>query len=415
MHSVNTTLSMLVKVAEHAAKHKNYIPPPIHFDVEEDKTFKKGEFIKIDLKTNPSVDDSKTYSFQIKLLHTATPEEILKFEDNFNMIVRGQNITAAGDKFGMMRNLLRGDALRVFESEAVTQLAGETDATFLACKQAVIKYSFPKNALAIQKRYMRRFMRKPRHATVREFFVRIYKMRNRMKQFPPFQMNQEIGIDELKEIIEFGAPSLWQREIYKQDFDVAARPIEDLVDFFERLEAAEKIFVSASGQDEGNGGRRSTKNNGQKASRSDTSDHRKRGAYLPAQPKNQNNRRFKRNKHNDRQDQECPLHGSDHAMGECKVLLAQAQKMKAQWQAQKSDSGRYKYRRGDRDEKPKYAKREANEIEEAKSNSVLCNSSDGNASGASKSSEASPPHSESSDNEELYNFEALSIKGSKRA
>ena len=102
-------------------------------------------------------------------------------------------------------------------------------------------------------------------------------------------------------------------------------------------------------------------------------------------------------------------------MGECKVLLAQAQKMKAQWQAQKSDSGRYKYRRGDRDEKPKYAKREANEIEEAKSSGILCNSSDGSASGASKSPEASPPHSESSDNEELYNFEALSIKGSKRA
>ena len=88
-------------------------------------------------------------------------------------------------------------------------------------------------------------MRKLAHATIREFFVRIYEMRNRVTQFPPFALNQEIGLDELKEIAEFGAPNAWQRELYKQRFDVSIKPIEDLIDFFERLEAAEKIFLSA--------------------------------------------------------------------------------------------------------------------------------------------------------------------------
>ena len=215
---------MLVKGAEQSKR--NFIPPPIHFDPEEIQKVRKGEFIKIDLKINRAVADSKTYSFQIKLVSTASPEEILKFEDDFNMIVRGQNITDAANKFGMMRNLLRGDALRVFEG-AATIAIGEADLTLLACKQALIKYFFPKNALAIQKRYMRRFMRKPKHSTICEFFVRIYEMRNRMSQFPPFGHGQEIGLDELKEIAEFGAPNTWQRELYKQGFDVSVRPIED--------------------------------------------------------------------------------------------------------------------------------------------------------------------------------------------
>ena len=220
---------------------------------------------------------------------------------------------------------------------------GETDLTFLACKQALIKYFFPKNALAIQKRYMRRFMRKPKHSTIREFFVRIYEMRNRMSQFPPFGHDQEIGLDELKEIAEFGAPNTWQRELYKQGFDVSVKPIEDLIDFFERLEAAEKIFVSANDNDGNSGSRRTGhKTHGQNANRSESSAH-KRGAYLPAQRQNKNRRDSKR-KHHD-QEMDCPLHGSHHPMGKCKVLLEQAQKMKAQWNAQKANPDRYKYRR----------------------------------------------------------------------
>ena len=68
------------------------------------------------------------------------------------------------------------------------------------------------------------------------------------------------------------------------------------------------------------------------------------------------------------QEIDCPLHGSHHPMGKCKVLLEQAQKMKAQWNAQKANPDRYKYRRsdGDKDRKAKYAKREANEIAEEK-------------------------------------------------
>ena len=77
-------------------------------------------------------------------------------------------------------------------------------------------------------------MRKPHHSKIRKFFVSTYKMRNRMKQFPPFGKGQEIGIDELKEIVEFGAPCQWQHEIYKQGFDVSDRSIKDSLASFLR-------------------------------------------------------------------------------------------------------------------------------------------------------------------------------------
>ena len=124
-------------------KDQNYIPPPIPLQVQDEIKPNKGEFVKIDLKSNPANENSKSYSFQIKLVSHATPEEILKFIDNFEMIVRGQNITDAEDKFGMMRNLLRGDCLSVFEQRAVE--AGEvSDESFLACTHKLVTYCFPK-------------------------------------------------------------------------------------------------------------------------------------------------------------------------------------------------------------------------------------------------------------------------------
>ena len=72
------------------------------------------------------------------------------------------------NKFGMMRNLLRGDALRVFDLEAA-RFNVENDANFTTITHKLVEYLLPPNALITQKRYMRRFMRKAKATTIREF------------------------------------------------------------------------------------------------------------------------------------------------------------------------------------------------------------------------------------------------------
>ena len=160
------------------------------------------------------------------------------------MIVRGQDIKGLANKYGMMRNLLRGDALRVFDQGART--FGEENAeNFAKVTNKLIEYFFPPNALVTQKRYMRRFMRKSRGMTIREFYVRTLEINNRCAKFPPFKANQKMQDDEIKEIIEFAAPQSWQRELLKQGVEVTTKSLEELVDFFERLETSEQIYGSS--------------------------------------------------------------------------------------------------------------------------------------------------------------------------
>ena len=300
---------MLVKLSEYEKQKKVLVTPPIHLEVSSEKKKEKGEFIKIDLKSNPADADSKTYSFSIQLLSKATPEEILKFMDNFDMIVRGQGITDAENKFGMMRNLLRGDALRVFDQEA-NKMSDKNDANFTKVSNSLVEYFFPPNALITQKRYMRRFMRKSKATTIREFYVRVLEINNRCDSFPPFGQNQKMATDEIKEIVEFAAPQSWQKELLRQGVDVTKKSIEELVDFFERLETAEQIYGSA-------GGKPDVKKS-QRATEGDSPD-KKKGSYQTARQSSSSRHKhhsYKKRKYVP-EGEECPIHGFDHPMAEC--------------------------------------------------------------------------------------------------
>ena len=57
---------------------------------------------------------------------------------------------------------------------------------------------------------------------------------------PPFHdTNNRIADDELLDIVMFGIPKSWTKEMDKQDFDPFAHNMARLVDFCERLESAE--------------------------------------------------------------------------------------------------------------------------------------------------------------------------------
>ena len=72
------------------------------------------------------------------------------------------------NQYLLARRLLQGDVLTVFEKAATAQTS-EMIATFKVCLEELKKHIFPQRALANQTRYMRRFLRKPRDMTVREF------------------------------------------------------------------------------------------------------------------------------------------------------------------------------------------------------------------------------------------------------
>ena len=56
---------------------------------------------------------------------------------------------------------------------------------------------------------------------------------------PPAAANQELSNDELIDILLFGTPKSWQREMDRQGFDPLDNTIQAVVAFMERIEESE--------------------------------------------------------------------------------------------------------------------------------------------------------------------------------
>jgi hypothetical protein len=108
--------------------------------------------------------------------------------------------------------------------------------------QAAISSAIPYKALERQKRFMRRKMRKPADMAIRKYVGHITRLNDEELPFlPPFDPAQNLSEDEILDIITFGIPKSWEKEMNKQDFD-PFRPgttLRQLVEFCERIEHTE--------------------------------------------------------------------------------------------------------------------------------------------------------------------------------
>ena len=98
----------------------------------------------------------------------------------------------------------------------------------------------PKKALARCKRHLRRYCRKPRGMRVREFVHLVQHMNlEEFTSLPPFDPNQHLPDDEILDVVLFGIPKNWEREMDKQGFDPFANQLADVLAKLEDIETAE--------------------------------------------------------------------------------------------------------------------------------------------------------------------------------
>ena len=76
------------------------------------------ESLKVDIKTQPGERESNTVAVYGPLFWTGIPEALLKFVTILHNIIRGQDLSTEPQKFGMTRNLVIKEELRVFEQKA---------------------------------------------------------------------------------------------------------------------------------------------------------------------------------------------------------------------------------------------------------------------------------------------------------
>ena len=164
---------------------------------------------------------------------------------------------------------------------------------------------------------MRRYLRKPREWTTREFHARLQELNAYLEEFPPFAgATQRLSDDDLVEVLEFAVPASWQKDMIYQGFNASKKTATDVVEFCERLEFTETLSESVKGKNSQGDSKSTKKNNSQGNGK--TSE----GA----------NSKTKDSCKRKRDEKYCPLHDTNgHDISECKVLLNQAKKMQESW------------------------------------------------------------------------------------
>jgi hypothetical protein len=241
---------MKVSLKVSAALAKTTVTPPIPLLKAEETAYSKGQYMTLKLRSVPTDEKSPVHEIQVPFFKDGGCEQFLEFIDKVKMVFVGQNLMKAPQKFAFVRTVLKGDALAHFEqacASAGSPAGSETDATFQQCLNSLTTHVFPQRALRIQKRYMRRYMRKPREMKMRHFRSRVVEMNNYLARFPAkFNESQKLDDEELMDLLEFAIPNGWQREMVLQGFDASKASIQELVEFCERLEFYEKDIPGPS-------------------------------------------------------------------------------------------------------------------------------------------------------------------------
>ena len=221
-------------------------------------------------------------------------------------------------------------------------------------------------------------MRKPREMKVRDFVARVQEINNYLSQFPPFGADQTLPEDEVLDILESAVPIAWQREFVRSGFDPIDHDVREFVDRSERVELTEALD--------------NKKTDSHTNPSSSNKKHKANGHGTRSNPHRSggNNKGPKWGARTSEEAPTCPLHGKGHSMGDCKVLRAQAEKMKAMHMA-KSFEQKTEERKNKRKFADKISKDEINAMIEARIKKA-------------KSTKGTDSSSDSTD-EDLNNFE----------
>ena len=112
-----------------------------------------------------------------------TPKEWLLFKKKLTWCITRQNVTSGPTKYALARRLLSGRALANF-NHAATANEHKSLANYKRCIQGFTLRVFPQKALQDQKRWMRRFLKKPRDMPVQDYITRVIEINDYLAESP---------------------------------------------------------------------------------------------------------------------------------------------------------------------------------------------------------------------------------------
>eukprot|EP00957_Ditylum_brightwellii_P084217 6403706-Ditylum_brightwellii.AAC.1 len=116
----------------------------------------------------------KLIPLDYQFYEVGTPEEWLQIIDAISQVVKGQDNQDSKADFILVKNLLRRDALQVFQNKEASQAEGDNLA-FTKCLAAITEHAFPKKVYKMQKKYIWN-IRKPLRLESCKWILRMIKL-----------------------------------------------------------------------------------------------------------------------------------------------------------------------------------------------------------------------------------------------
>ena len=224
---------------------KSKLKPVIPLERPVPKEFNSKNYLTNKCQSVPGDNTSSSYSVTVQYFEEGTPEEWLELLAAHKRVCIGQNITNGPGMYDVLRRHLKGTAVTKYGNVA-RDTGPQTIQNFKIVVKELTKYFFPQHAIRIQKRYIRRFIRKPKDMKFRAFVNRVLELNGHLDKFPEETTNVTPTIlenDEIKDILHHACPKSWQDQMTTLGFNFPEKTIEDMIEFCERFEQIEDDVI----------------------------------------------------------------------------------------------------------------------------------------------------------------------------
>ena len=328
-----------MKIAPTCARNNEKKKPLLPLIEEIETELSAADTHVFNLRADPTDADSDKCKVTVRVINgTEEPRTLLVWMRQAQTVCEGLNVTTWANRRRILHLMMKGTAKSIFD-EAVARLAqaAMTAAAWAAadaanggrngaagqaaCAQEValgvarhrhvdhleesikqmLAQILPAKILQRSKRYIRRECRKKHDLKVRTYYQRLLALNDELGLLPPYGgAAQRLSGDEMLDIILFGTPKSWQKEMDRQGFDPMEKTIQEVVDFMEQIETSEDTEIHTKDDD------------GDKKPAA----KKKKGTSSKSKTSSSNGKK------------NCMLHGwGNHSTEECHAIKAQVAKM----------------------------------------------------------------------------------------
>ena len=224
--------------------------PPIPFVTKLKKLEAEGvdsekvESIRFEFLVDPS-NPATRFSKEFFVFKDGSPEEYIRWLMGYRDLELLMPLKEPSDRTKMLRTILKGRALSLFEYHLSKRCGGEdietSDQELLELVIRDLGLDFiSRRAIRVQKYYMRRCLFMGPNITVQQFVERLNEL-NRYLLFFPEECPTPLTQDEIIEILDQAKPPNWHEAMVSANIDIFEMDYKSAISYFIRLENLDKI------------------------------------------------------------------------------------------------------------------------------------------------------------------------------